>query len=109
MRGKMNGFDFRADAQIDQQGNFTITVPRGLADGIVSPSTPHIPSTSAFVESSRQQPKWRTDKEKPLVTGDEIPIGRVDADINGIEIVYPDPPQPAAPAQRPARAAGAGR
>jgi hypothetical protein len=104
MRYKINGVDWGADGQIDEQGSFTIAVPGGLADGIILVPTTVWPSDN----SRRTQAKWRTDKDKPLVTGEEIPIGRVDADISGIEIIYPDPPQPAAPAQppRPARAAG---
>jgi hypothetical protein len=107
MRGKINDFDFGADGQIDQQGNFMIVVPRGLTDGIVGLATPHIPSTTAFMEGYHRQPKWRTDRDKPFVTG-EIPIGRVDIDTSGIEIVYPDPPKPAAAAfpAGPAPAAG---
>jgi len=104
MRFKINGTDWGADGQIDEQGNFTIAVPGGLADGIIV-----VPTTVWPADSSRRtQAKWRTDKDRPLVTGEEIPIGRVDADIQGIEIVYPDPPQPPAPAQpqRPARGAG---
>jgi hypothetical protein len=105
---------------MDLDGNFTVSVPRGLIDGIlhartIKASTKTIPRAGGgfggeVVPLPPIQPKWRTDKDKPLVAGEETPIGRVDADVGGIEIVYPDPPQPTAPAQpaRPARGAAAG-
>jgi hypothetical protein len=109
IQGLINGFRYQANAEIDVQGNFKVRAPRGLTDGILYlHSPPVIAPARAFGDSSRPpQPKWRTDKDKPFVEGEQIPIGRVDTDISGIEIVYPDPPASAAPAQpRAARAAG---
>jgi hypothetical protein len=113
IHGLINGIPYQTKAEIDVQGNFHVRTPRGLTDGILSLHSLAFgfqPSGPFVVDSSRPpQPKWRTDKEKPLVTGEEIPIGKVEADIQGIEIVYPDPPQPAAPAAAPSpRARGAG-
>ena len=37
------------------------------------------------------QPQWRVDREKPLVTGGEIPLGKVGEGVSNIEVVYSDP------------------
>jgi len=101
IRGLINGFLYQADAEIDVQGNFKVRAPRGLTDGILYlQSVPAAAPANAFGDSSQpSQAKWRTDRKKPLVTGNEIPLGEIDADTSGIEIVYPDPPKPDAPAR----------
>jgi hypothetical protein len=97
--GTINGIGFSARCELDREGNFAFTVPRGLMDGIVRLPTTATLFRDVFTDASRgrstpPQPKWRTDKDKPLVGGEEVSIGKVNADIRGIEVVYPDPPKP---------------
>jgi hypothetical protein len=118
IRGQINGFDFYAKAKMEADGTFKFTVPRGLVDGVVrlNPLTAiaaPVSRVSAAAAATRSTPpKWRIGKDKPLIGGNEIPLGNVDADIQDIEIIYPDLtlPERAAPAQpqRPARADGGG-
>lgn len=115
IRGQVNGFDFYAKAQMEADGSFKFTVPRGLRDGVLrlNPLTAIAPASrvSAAAAAARSTPpKWRIGKDKPLVGGTEIPLGNVDADIPDIEIVYPDSPksEPAPAAPRAPRGAAAG-
>jgi beta-lactamase regulating signal transducer with metallopeptidase domain/5-hydroxyisourate hydrolase-like protein (transthyretin family)/protocatechuate 3,4-dioxygenase beta subunit len=80
IEGKIDGLDYRTVMQVNDDGTFRFTVPKGLVDARVNVS-PRRNWTST-------PPRWRLGPDKPINSEATIILGSLDDSVHGIEIDY---------------------
>ena len=79
--GKIDGLNYRAVPQVDDDGAFKFKVPKGLTDARLN----------IFLYQNRTpttQPRWRLGPGKPINSDASIVLGAIDENVGGIEIDY---------------------
>ena len=107
IRGTVNGVQFMARAEIDEDGNFTAQVPRGLervtvylaaAGTVLLASTPTgsspILSRGGDMTSFLLTPQWRITPSKTWNNSNTISLPGIGEGLSGIEIEYPEIEKP---------------
>jgi WD40 repeat protein len=79
--GEINGEHFHTKAKIDRTGKITVNVPRGMTKTRLN-----------LVSNEHGSFRWRKAKDQPLSNLNDIPLGTVNEDVKGIEIVHYDAP-----------------
>ena len=81
IEGKLNGLPYRATAQLDEDGKFRFSAPKGLAEAMMR-------IESRRNTSSAGRPRWRLGADQPIHSDPTIDLGMLNGDVHGIEIDY---------------------
>jgi beta-lactamase regulating signal transducer with metallopeptidase domain/uncharacterized GH25 family protein len=107
IQGNINGANFRAKAEMEDNGNFTLRVPRGLqtaslllasAGSIIQNLDPIAANSEGALEIP--SPHWRLQPGTNWTKGNRIPFVAINHpaisdNLSGLEVEYPDIKKPA--------------
>jgi beta-lactamase regulating signal transducer with metallopeptidase domain len=79
--GKLDGEFYFGDLKPDKKGHFHCMIPHGLEDAKID-----------FMTNEHGALRIRLGKGKPLIHGRQLPVGNIQSDLTGIEVVHYNAP-----------------